>query len=708
MENASVADVQHRLTDEADYATTEVSKVGSTLLCSDCQVLFTNQKTFSELKSKPGLHFTRSRKSTLRNAIDGCRLCQELLCIPYNEISDYWERVAREQGWNKATSLQKSRGWPIEPWKSELALLEPRGLKGKTAASDRDMHFSLKGDPKIPPYTVTLSKHRRLWFAKKMDFKTAAVKGDPAAEDVLSRFLNRAIDCDATYNGIRKGLQQCELRHQCQRKDGKIGGRFGPAFLVDVQDVNGTVRLYRIGSNKYLQYAALTFVWGASQVMTTKSNLNDHLDHIDFDTLSQTVQDAILVTRKLYLKYLWVDNLCIIQDSEEDKLAQTPLLGKIFGNAYVSIFANCAKTCNAGFLREVGVRTRFEIPYCAESGSVGTVSLTAVEPRAPGTAGKLQYLQTRAWAYQELCLSGRYIAYNKNEVMWTCNNPATSTSGVHGWTEHVHQYSGRDLTDPCDKLPGISSLAEHYSIHMPESKYLAGIFSAETHHQLCWYAMAGRRLTRPQAWRAPSWSPLAVDGIIEQWHCWTDKTKGKPFLVDNNGEYRADFEIMDSGVEALSEKAPFGRVVSGFIWVKGRLMRVNKGVLGSIDSIGNILGGLALPMRDDSRKPPTGTIYFDTVNTFGNRIASADSIQSNHGPLSVNTELACLAICKKKVVVTHTDSDSNHTTYTIHRWDAGLVLAKLENGDYHRVGHFICNKLNVFPSSQKLEVVRIV
>lgn len=35
-------------------------------------------------------------------------------------------------------------------------------------------------------------------------------------------------------------------------------------------------------------------------------------------TLPKTIQDAISVTRRLVFDYLWVDALCIIQDSKED------------------------------------------------------------------------------------------------------------------------------------------------------------------------------------------------------------------------------------------------------------------------------------------------------------------------------------------------------------------------------------------------------
>ncbi|KAK1502880.1 hypothetical protein CTAM01_04869 [Colletotrichum tamarilloi] len=35
-------------------------------------------------------------------------------------------------------------------------------------------------------------------------------------------------------------------------------------------------------------------------------------------SLSKTFQDAVLVTRRLGIKYIWIDSLCIIQDSKLD------------------------------------------------------------------------------------------------------------------------------------------------------------------------------------------------------------------------------------------------------------------------------------------------------------------------------------------------------------------------------------------------------
>lgn len=445
--------------------------------------------------------------------------------------------------------------------------------------------------------------------------------------------------------------------------------------------------------------------------ITTKSNLDEHLTKITGE-VCQTVYDAILVTRKLGLRYLWLDALCIIQDDDEHKLEQTASLGKVFEDAYVSIIANGSKNSDYGFLKDNRIRPTFELPCRAQNGQLGKISLTALEPRKIGTAqAEVQHLELRAWAYQELLLSKRCIKYDRAAITWNCTNDIGLEVGIHAWTEHINKYSGKEMTDPCDKLPAISSLAAHYSLQMPESKYLAGFFSGETHHQLCWYSpVTAKRLSRPMKWRAPSWSPFSVDGVVMQWHCFSDTGHVPPFLVENDGTYHTSFDILDSGIEPLSEKAPFGRIKSGFLQVRGQLMALRKDTLSAFDKIGNIFGGLGLPMKPDFGGGSVGTIYFDTVNCIGTRIISADSIQTTHGSLTGDTQLFALKICKKKVTTVLTDQDTNQQTHEVKHWDAGLVLVQLKsgNGDFIRVGRFICNKKDAFPAGKYMQILRIV
>ncbi len=53
----------------------------------------------------------------------------------------------------------------------------------------------------------------------------------------------------------------------------------------------------------------------------------------------RTVQDAVNLVRLLGLRYLWVDSICIVQDSQADMQDQFPKMGQIYGNALLTIVA---------------------------------------------------------------------------------------------------------------------------------------------------------------------------------------------------------------------------------------------------------------------------------------------------------------------------------------------------------------------------------
>ena len=67
------------------------------------------------------------------------------------------------------------------------------------------------------------------------------------------------------------------------------------------------------------QYIALSYCWGPTQLLSTEiGNLGEMEKSIPVEILPQTIRDAFLVARKLDIRYIWIDTLCIIQDSEED------------------------------------------------------------------------------------------------------------------------------------------------------------------------------------------------------------------------------------------------------------------------------------------------------------------------------------------------------------------------------------------------------
>ena len=69
----------------------------------------------------------------------------------------------------------------------------------------------------------------------------------------------------------------------------------------------------------YGKYTALSYCWGDHQpLQTTKETIKDMKNGIDWKDLPKTFQNAIQVSRRLQIRWIWIDSLCIIQNSKSD------------------------------------------------------------------------------------------------------------------------------------------------------------------------------------------------------------------------------------------------------------------------------------------------------------------------------------------------------------------------------------------------------
>jgi hypothetical protein len=68
-------------------------------------------------------------------------------------------------------------------------------------------------------------------------------------------------------------------------------------------------------------------------VKLKSTNLPQFQEVIPLECLPQTFSDAIRITALLGCKYLWIDSLCIIHDSEEEWNQQSGLMGTIYRSA---------------------------------------------------------------------------------------------------------------------------------------------------------------------------------------------------------------------------------------------------------------------------------------------------------------------------------------------------------------------------------------
>jgi hypothetical protein len=97
-----------------------------------------------------------------------------------------------------------------------------------------------------------------------------------------------------------------------------------PARLIDVGVLKDSQQPRLIitselknGSNN--SYVTLSHRWASTHVVKLESsNIDSFSQCIPLESLSNTFLDAIRVTRALGVRYLWIDSLCIIQDSLAD------------------------------------------------------------------------------------------------------------------------------------------------------------------------------------------------------------------------------------------------------------------------------------------------------------------------------------------------------------------------------------------------------
>ncbi|RYP91357.1 hypothetical protein DL770_002497 [Monosporascus sp. CRB-9-2] len=169
-------------------------------------------------------------------------------------------------------------------------------------------------------------------------------------------------------------------------------------------------------------YVTLSYVWGTAPVFkTTNENVKElaepgGLRHFHED-LPRTIQDAIIVAREVGFRYLWVDSLCILQDSVVDKGYQLAVMDRIYAEAALTIVAAGGDDANAGISglhpgsRNIRQQTA---RYSAE------FTLVSLLPDWQGVVDGSTW-NSRGWTYQERVLSRRCLFFTNDTVYFHCS-----------------------------------------------------------------------------------------------------------------------------------------------------------------------------------------------------------------------------------------------------------------------------------------------
>jgi hypothetical protein len=440
---------------------------------------------------------------------------------------------------------------------------------------------------------------------------------------------------------VKCSLEDCSTN--CYTKPSPA---FLPTRLIDLGTENEEDFIRLIETSELLsplsRYAALSYCWGdkkeaSCQLTTTSHSLTQHRDCIPLNNLPRVIDDTVKTARALSIRYVWIDALCIVQDSIGDWEQEARLMGSVYSNALVTICPISSSSCLEGFLdRTPPVRVKFRSTLRPEVHGIFNLRYQHIRDGAkhlsrseyhPRGLDFLSPWHSRGWTYQEAQLSTRILYFGRSHLYYECPNHASTESGYdielllrrplpsafmrysvnHNaedlrscWTRLVLEYAQRQLTNESDRFPAISGLASIIADKIGD-EYLAGLWTGDLARGLLWalskegrkhavFEQDQRDLPRPMyqliethsqsqhcLYIGPSWS------WIHHSHLRYEKLIiGKPIpgevgrSLRHENHFRNECIFHKSSSTPVSSMNPFGRLIDAKLVVHGKKVKPSK------------------------------------------------------------------------------------------------------------------------------------
>ncbi|KAK4183074.1 heterokaryon incompatibility protein-domain-containing protein [Podospora australis] len=313
-----------------------------------------------------------------------------------------------------------------------------------------------------------------------------------------------------------QSLQKCVENHSCTPP---IPPSM-PTRLLYIQVIDGMYAVHIVTDVSPQPYVTLSHCWGPSfpgGVTTTIENLEARMMPtcgISWELLPQTFRDAVALTERLGFQYLWIDALCIIQNSSADWMTESARMYDVYNHCTLMLSADASPDSGTGMFRASNMSwnswSALPAPLSSTSspdeqivwrdqgvramhGMVHGITLPALAYRPRENLFHQRPLTTRAWCYQEHRLARRVLHLAVDEALWDCTGgilkcqcgelgPGKHEYGVFAWQrtladrecsitdKHtlwmntVYNYTERDLTVWTDRLPALSGLAKQFLV----------------------------------------------------------------------------------------------------------------------------------------------------------------------------------------------------------------------------------------------------
>lgn len=555
----------------------DLSNVGR--LCSRCQAVDWEPVTLYLIVAHENIPFPKiplySAYPTLVQARaaahEGCHLCTLILtCLLSGRNESSIESISQLGG-------------------LQFSVDDKTLIKIDVEVTDKPVPVRLNVEIDHCPTFLSGLLSRSIPIKGEMVKRSGSIQSSSTAEDIARFWLE---DC-------------CVTHERCKDETPLL-----PKRVVDV--VSGLEPFLFITQCQRDRYAALSYCFGKGPVLTTtEKTLQERQAGIPMTILPQTVRDAVIWTRQLGLRYLWIDSLCILQDSLSDWEVELSTMTEIYRDATVTIAATAAPYAGSGC---APVRNKLQLaPFTPLPGIV-------IEPdfsREHWIFSKGP-LEKRGWTFQETQLSRRVLRCGGEELAWQCrtckhleSDPGraldfghrnsqhttrtafgtrpldnaqdmTVFNAFHVWYQMVELFTNRNLTYPEDRLPAISGIASHFAVlssqgenpsptttntqcnptptqsvaatpeSRPPSRYLCGLWHNDFLQGLIWRCSEP---SSPVPYRGPTWSWVSRESrIFYQAH----SLRTDDFYA----------QVLDVRVTVPGQN-PYGRVSSGKVTMLG-------------------------------------------------------------------------------------------------------------------------------------------
>ena len=142
---------------------------------------------------------------------------------------------------------------------------------------------------------------------------------------------------------------------------------------------------------------------------------------ISYDSLPQTFRDSVYITRRLGFRYLWIDSLCIIQDSPADWNYESGQMAYVYRQSALTIPAEAARDGSFGIFRSANTHRPEHVLKVKCRLSDYDLDYFYFQSKTPQHDANAFHLHQRAWVLQETILPQKLLSFTSSSLIYTCH-----------------------------------------------------------------------------------------------------------------------------------------------------------------------------------------------------------------------------------------------------------------------------------------------